>query len=330
MSMVRLLDSFPLIETCDLDQMRASLARIYVEPVIELVGRNRALHVVINHCQLRHIGLNYASYGADVHFQYPESNYVGQVFPIGGSAVVVVDGTPVAIDPNRSVLFSADSTFTMTSTAAYERLFLTFEPTALTEKLAAITGDPIHSPLKLGPAQDLTQPLAQILRKNLGFLVDRLSATDSVPSPIVAEFEQVLMVMFLHANRHNYSHLLELDPPDVAPRQVRRAEEYIEANAMSPLSLEGLAAATEVSIRSLFKGFKRSHDYSPAEFLKQLRLCRAHELLQHPGPGATVMDIALACGFSDLDRFAKDYQMEFGERPSATLDRSRGAGPTRH
>jgi len=41
---------------------------------------------------------------------------------------------------------------------------------------------------------------------------------------------------------------------------------------MNPLSLEGLAAATEVSIRSLVAAFKRSRGYSPIEFLKQMRL----------------------------------------------------------
>lgn len=326
----RPLDSFPLIETCDLDQMRASLARIYAEPVIELVDRDRALRVVINHCQLRHIGLNYACYGADVHFRYPASNYIGQIFPIAGKANVVTDGIAVAIDHDRSVLFSADSGFTMTSTAAYERLFLTIDPAALAEKLSAITGDAIRSPLKMDPAQDLTQPLAQMLRKNFVFLVDRLSTTESMPSLVLAEFEQALMVMFLHANRHNYSHLLALEPPDVAPWQVRRAEEYLEANWSRPLSLEGLAAATGVGARSLFADFRRSRGYSPAEFVMQVRLRRARALLQRPRQGATVADVAFACGFSSLDRFASEYLKAFGERPDETLDRTLGRYQTRH
>ena len=330
MELSRPLDSFPLIETGNLDQMRASLARIYVEPVIELVGRERTLRVVINHCQLRHIGLNYACYGAEVHFRYPASNYVGQVFPLAGNADVCTGDVSVAIDAGRSVLFSADSGFTMTSTAAYERLFLTLDPAALADKLGAMTGVAIRSPLKLQPAQDLTQPLARVLRQNLVFLVDRLSATELLPSLVLAEFEQTLMVMFLYANRHNYSHLLELEPTQAASRQLRRAEEYLEANWMSPLSLEDLAAATAVSTRSLFADFRRSRGYSPEDFLTQVRLRHAREMLQHPEPGATVAAVAFACGFSDVRRFAKEYRKTFGERPSELFARGRGAGPTQH
>lgn len=326
----RPLDSFPLIETRDLDQMRASLARIYAEPVVELVGRERALRVVINHCALRHIGLNYASYGADVLFRYPASNYIGQIFPIAGKADVVTNGAAVVIDHDHSVLFSADSDFTMTCTAAYERLFLTLDPSALADKLTALTGVPIGSRLKMNPAQDLTHPLAQILRRHFTFLVDRLSAGESMPSLVLTEFEQTLMVMFLHANHHNYSYLLGYDPPDVALSQVRRAEEYLEANWSRPLSVEELAAAAGVSIRSLAADFKRSRGYSPTEFLMRVRLQRAREMLRSARPDVTVAEVASACGFASRSRFSRAYRKAFGEHPYETLVQEIGRHATRH
>jgi transcriptional regulator GlxA family with amidase domain len=140
----------------------------------------------------------------------------------------------------------------------------------------------------------------------------------------------MLLVMFLHANRHNYSHLLERQPSDIAPRQVRSAEEFIEANWNEPISLEAIAAATEVSIRSLFRNFRQSRGYSPMEFLKQVRLRRAHELLERPNGATSVTEVAFHCGFGDLSRFSKYYFQAFGERPSDTLNRGRRGGPARN
>jgi len=79
------------------------------------------------------------------------------------------------------------------------------------------------------------------------------------------------MVMFLYANRHNYSHLLEAQPPDSALSQIRHAEAYIDANAHRAITLEELAEVTGVSALSLFRSFKRHRGYSPLAFLSQVR-----------------------------------------------------------
>jgi AraC-like DNA-binding protein len=83
--------------------------------------------------------------------------------------------------------------------------------------------------------------------------------------------------MFLHANRHNYRHLLEQEPPGAAPSQVRRAEEYIAANWNRPIGLETLAAVTGVSASSLSRSFRKSRGYTPLQFAKQVRLRKQTE-----------------------------------------------------
>jgi hypothetical protein len=271
MGVARPLDSFPLVRTCNIEELRASLARIYAKPIMELVGRDRTLQAIQNHCQLQHIGVSYGSYGINARWQFPESNFVAKLFPIRGKAKLVVDGASVTIDADHSVVISANTGFSMENNADYERLVLTIGSTALTTKLTAIIGKSIRSPLKMVPVQNFAQPSARILRQNFMFFVRQLNAATPLPSLVLAEFEQMLMVMFLHANQHNYSHLLEQAPPDVAPWQVRRAEEYIEANWQQAITLENLAEVTGVSARSLFRSFKQSRGYSPLEFLLQVR-----------------------------------------------------------
>lgn len=97
------------------------------------------------------------------------------------------------------------------------------------------------------------------------------TATVPVPKPLQAEFEQAIMVMFLRASRHRYSHLLEEGALDVTPTEVRRAEDYIEAHWREPLTLEGLAAVSGSNVLSLVRSFKRYRGCTPMQFVEQVR-----------------------------------------------------------
>jgi AraC-like DNA-binding protein len=119
--------------------------------------------------------------------------------------------------------------------------------------------------------------------------------------------------------------LLARQPPSIAPWQVRRVEDYIAANWDQPIGVEDLAAASGASVRSIFRTFKQCRGYSPMEFVKQVRLRRAHEMLSCGDAAISVTDAAFACGFGDLSRFSKDYRARFGALPSETLNRSKGA-----
>jgi len=145
-----------------------------------------------------------------------------------------------------------------------------------------------------------------------------------VPKPVLAEFEQSLMVMFLHANRHNYSHLLDEISPDVGAWQVRCLTDYIEAQEEEPAKLENLVDLTGTGTLSLFRAFRQARGISTMEFTKQVRLIRARDLLRQSDPDTTVVTVAEACGFADLNGFIGDYLRAFGERPSMTLRRDEG------
>ncbi len=54
-------------------------------------------------------------------------------------------------------------------------------------------------------------------------------------------------------------------------------------------------------------------------YVKYVRRRRARDLLAGPDDKTTVTGVALACGFSNLGHFARDYRALFGELPSQTL-----------
>jgi AraC-like DNA-binding protein len=204
----------------------------------------------------------------------------------------------------------------------FEHLAVFIDPEALSKTLAALSGISAVGRLKLDFSDFGSRPEARMSRKLVRLLVEELDAEESIPSPLViAELEQAILVAFLCGNSHNYSSLLDGRPPGAAPWQLRRVEEYIEANWDQPISIEALAVVANASARSIFHSFKEHRRYSPMNFVKQVRLKHAREMLSAPAREITVTRVAFACGFGNLGHFAIDYQRAFGEAPSATLHR---------
>ena len=163
------------------------------------------------------------------------------------------------------------------------------------------------------------------------FFAAELDALDSkMPSLVLAELEQALIVSFICNNPNNYSAFLDDRTLPAASWQVRRAEEYIEAHWDQPITIEELVRVTSASARSLFHQFKRSRGQSPMGFAKQVRLQRAREMLGRTDVSSSVTETALACGFSNLGHFASDYFKRFAERPSDTIKRGKADLPSGH
>ena len=106
--------------------------------------------------------------------------------------------------------------------------------------------------------------------------------------------------------------------PSAAPRDVKRAIDYIEANLAAPVRLSDIVAASDVPGRTLLKHFERFRGVSPMEYLRAARFEAVRQALQDEGTGDTVADVATAWGFSHMGRFATEYRKRFGERPSET------------
>jgi AraC-like DNA-binding protein len=106
---------------------------------------------------------------------------------------------------------------------------------------------------------------------------------------------------------------------------LRKAIEHLEGEPARAWRLEDLSAAAGVAPRTLQKHFRHFLGRAPLAFLREIRFDRARQQLLH-GPGhASVTEIATACGFNHLGRFAIEYQRRHGESPSATLRRSQRA-----
>ena len=323
---IKPLDRFPFMRTTDVDEMREAIAKTHGDNKLQLQRGAEGFHACGNRRALRNIVLSYASFGAVVNQEFSAFTGFGQQFRIRGSSEILVDRATVQLAPHQSSVVSSGATTKVTHSHDLEHFVLKIDRDALLNKWTALTGNQPRGDLKFEPVADSRTPEAAYLRRLVMFLVDELGSSErGIPPLALAELEQAVIVAFLCANRHDESHLLDREPMGAAPWQVRRAEEYIEAHWDQPITVEALAVATGASARSIFHFFKASRGYGPMVFVKQVRLQHARHMLMMPDETTSVTSVAFDCGFTNLSHFAKNYGKCFGELPSETLNRTKGA-----
>jgi transcriptional regulator GlxA family with amidase domain len=101
----------------------------------------------------------------------------------------------------------------------------------------------------------------------------------------------------------------------VSQESLIHAAQLMEQNIEKPLSLDEIAAATDLSRRQIERLFKRHLNCVPKRYYLQMRLRRARELLLHTS--MPIVDITAACGFRSTTHFSKCYHAQFGYPPSA-------------
>ncbi len=318
------LSSFSHIRTSNVTVLEEIVGRHYAGAKIEQIRSAEGLNVVANRCQLKNIGLTYGRHQARLRIRIPELQVYALLFSFKGSAGALTGRTNIEIAGQHAFVGSPAESLCLDYAPEFEQLILSISADALTKKLEALNGEPPTNRLAFEHTCDFRRAESENLRRMFMFLVEQVDSRTSGFHPLaLAEFEQAMIVTFLSALHHNYSHLLLRRGRSVSPWQVRRAEEYIESNWDQPLTVEALALVTGVSTRSLFLSFQRSRGYSPMDFVKRVRLAHARKMLGQPEEATSVTNVAFDCGFGNLGHFANYYRQRFGEAPSATLQRSR-------
>lgn len=102
---------------------------------------------------------------------------------------------------------------------------------------------------------------------------------------------------------------------------LRRAIEFMDEHAHEPISIDDVAAAARVGPRALQQAFRRHRDTTPLEYLREVRMERAHRDLTDGDPtrGDTVAAAATRWGFPHAGRFSVQYRERYGRSPRTTL-----------
>jgi AraC-like DNA-binding protein len=167
---------------------------------------------------------------------------------------------------------------------------------------------------------DLNQSLA--LARFIETIIHDLSSDSSALSdPAVAgHAERLLVMLLLKSLRQPEVRAIGDGAARLAPYYIRRAEQYVAENYMTPVEVTDLESATGVSARTLYYGFKQYRGASPMKYLKSVRLMQARRrLLEAQIHGGRIGEIAATVGYDNKSQFARDYKSYFGESPTTTL-----------
>lgn len=159
-------------------------------------------------------------------------------------------------------------------------------------------------------------------RERLHLATDELMYVTSLISTLKAEFDGrsdgrqiVIKSTFLLLVTH-LSRLYAKQRQYTTTPLVRMANviSYIQEHFAEDLRVDDLAKIAHWSASQFQRNFKRLYNTTPIQFINQVRIHEACELLRDPNTDIT--NVALATGFSSSSFFSMRFKRSMGERPS--------------
>jgi AraC-like DNA-binding protein len=117
--------------------------------------------------------------------------------------------------------------------------------------------------------------------------------------------ESVVIEVLRHAPRREAG----VRDPRVAQAIAQMNEAFAE-----PLGIDDLAKTARMSRFHFSRLFRDEAGQAPYQYLLRVRVAKAAEMLR--GGHCSVTQAALACGFTDLSRFARTFKKHTGKQPS--------------
>jgi AraC-like DNA-binding protein len=321
------LSNAPVLRSTDADEFRTFMARH--SRTVDMPDGRRDRAFLANAVYLPNVYVGAVAYGRPVDIRASEDrpDYAIQ-FRLDGELAAVTGRVSFACSAERAAIGSPGIDQALFSSADCVRLPVSISQDAMTRQLTALLGTAVATPVVFDPTLDLDRGSGRSIASGVGWAIAQLERDGSLmANPLfVSQFEQFIMTSLLLGQPSNYRVLLERSARLIAPRDVKRVIDYIEAHAELPLAVADLVAVAGVSGRTLFQHFRDFKDMSPMAYLRKVRFERVRDELLRADGDLRVTDAATKWGFAHLGRFSIGYRRLFGESPSQTL---RGAGGSR-
>jgi AraC family transcriptional regulator len=225
----------------------------------------------------------------------------------GSNASITVAGRHTAsIAPGRAKFWffpeGVDSQGELTGKGAYD--------------CAGVFVDPAF--LSAGAKRALAEPIVGFSHDALGRAFDELAGELAEPDEMLPMFtEGWAMQALAYVARASRTPEPNRAAPrtGLAPWQLRRAKEMLQANLSENLSLRRVAEACKLSVSHFARAFKASTGVPPHQWLMTARVEMARDMLvRSPTP---LVDVAGVCGFADQSHFSRVFARVVGTSPGA-------------
>lgn len=319
------LSGYPLFSGSDVELSREALSRIFNPVFLEPGKSENSFQFSAQGVKLPHLWISSISYrGNSVLGPVEPGDYhTLQVIP-SGTFLFEIDGQKMSANPAQALMLSSGQQVQLQPADNSQCLSLVVKDKDLQDVISTWVGHSKIPPIQFQKQLTMTNPSVVSFLSYFYTVIDDLDRTGGIIKipAAVASLENMLMTFMLCGLEHNLGDLLSKKSPEAGSKQVREVEEYLDDNSSTPINMKVLTQVTGYSGRSIYRAFRRYRDYTPMEYLRNVRIRLARKKLLHAKPGSMITTIAYECGFTHLGRFSAEYKRCFGEKPSETLQRS--------
>ena len=317
-----------LFESHDLDAIEEFIARSYA-PIRFRPGTTARSHLLAVQNPLGPLRLDLADYGFAADYSVDPLGRIALFAVESGTFPWVATGGERDSHGPGDVFLAAQPDRPYAGCQDHARFtFAMLEPSLLSAVAAPVdTGTPV----RLTGYRPVSPAAGRLLLRTITFLRDNVAAEPLLrdSSLIASTAPQFLAAVLLNTFPSNaVTDPTADDRNDAHPASLRRAVAFIDDHAHRDITVADIAAAANVTIRTVQYAFRRHLATSPTAYLRRVRLAHAHRelLAADPATGATVTRIAADWGFLHPGRFARYHQAAYGCSPYRTLHRD-GDGP---
>ncbi|WP_102418524.1 helix-turn-helix transcriptional regulator [Mycobacterium sp. 4858] len=305
---------FDQFRTVDAQAARRFFAGVYTPGwrITGLMGRSAVSH---RRCEAGSMTLDDVTIQGRVALEIPASAGVVVIQPRAGSTSVA--GGPLA-SVDLPVLVAGGMPCVLQCNGS--RFDVVSIPGDVLHRAAADWRAPLPRQIHFRDWRPRSRAAARAWQRALDYVVGTLAGPDTAHQPlIVAGLAPLLAGALLECFPSNVTEQDLADEPAL-PETLREAVSFIHRHAAADVSINDVAAKVHLTPRAVQYLFRRQLATTPTEYIRRVRLNRAHqELLAGAPSDTTVTEIAQRWGFAHTGRFAVLYRQTYGQSPHTTL-----------
>jgi AraC-like DNA-binding protein len=236
--------------------------------------------------------------------------------PRVGSLTVTGESTPAADGP--LLVVPGTSRVLDVNTARFQVISVAAD---VLRKVAADRHLPLPRRILFLNTRPRSRAAVRSWHRGLDYVTATLGSADTARQPLtVASAAALLAALLLECYPSNVTAEQDLLSDPAVPEPLKEAVSFIHTHVGRDIGINDVAEAVHLTPRAVQYLFRQKLDTTPTEYVRRVRLHRAHqELVVGDRLSITVAEIAQRWGFIHTGRFAVLYRQTYSQSPHTTL-----------
>ena len=285
--------STAIVHTADKDDAERQISAVFSPHTLEVVGPGCDLDVAMRARHTDSITVADIRHGTEVIVRPGRLHSYYEInVPLRGYTLSRCGREEIESAPDRAAVLTPTEESSMLWSGDCVQLAVKVSRAVVDRTVESALGYPPEEAVHFSVGFDISNRPGRNWVRAVLLLRDAIDS--DAPDLILRPLEELVVGQLLTAQPSNFSGRLTGDPRPVRPRRLSRVLDLIDADPAAPHTVADMASIAGTSVRSLQASFSEHLGLTPMEYLRRVRLARAHQdlLAATPGDGQSVADIA--------------------------------------